>query len=697
MASAGLAEYHLRDRLRLELSIIYQECFRDQDVKSMRYRLRITGAAAAAAVAVMVVCWVALAHVGGGSGEPPSVDRAAARACADNGLGERLGMANPAATYCRELGYEYRIARDAQGEEGICVFPDGKECEEWKFLAGKCGRERSYCAQQGFDVVTKTNGKNSLSREYAECVSDGQEIGSVSDLMGLSQKATKGSVPLTEIEPSQGEAPVTEAPPSSFDWRDQGGVNWLTSVKNQGGCGSCWAFSTVGVVESAYNVQSGNPDIDLDLSEEYLVSYCYTMGPYGNCCGGSYEDALQFVQESGIPDEACMTYVDLTGCTCGSSCDSNCTYRTGGACSDAACSDRCPDWQSRSVTIDGAAPVPSGQMKQYLISKGPLAVAMGVGSVYGGAFDGQGVYRCTNDTGANHAVIVVGYNDSGGYWIVKNSWGAAWGADGYFNVGYGECAIETWPYYVDAPIVPVPSPTPCVDDVDCDGAPDSVDNCPAVYNPDQLNSDAGRRPNGPHIPGDWASNPAQDRLGDACDPDNDNDALPDSQESDTLCPYRLVADSDGDTVMDGYEVTAGYDPCDSASKPTWSGGFDSDGDSLTDGIERGGYNTCAFTGDTVPGWTACANPVDSDGDGCADILEVLDINGDRVSSVGDITALARRSSPIPWPGFEPDPVSDKVYDVNKDGVISIGDLSLMAMNTCLEKPELLGCPVCAPE
>jgi putative hemolysin len=91
--------------------------------------------------------------------------------------GDQLGMANPAAIYCKELGYEYRITQTDKGEEGVCVFPDGGECEEWKFLAGKCGRERSYCAKQGLDLVTKTDGKNPLSREYAECVDGKHEIG----------------------------------------------------------------------------------------------------------------------------------------------------------------------------------------------------------------------------------------------------------------------------------------------------------------------------------------------------------------------------------------------------------------------------------------------------------------------------------------------------------------------------------------
>ena len=107
-----------------------------------------------------------------------------------------------------------------------------------------------------------------------------------------------------------------------------------------------------------------------------------------------------------------------------------------------------------------------------------------------------------------------------------------------------------------------------------------------MYNPDQKNSDGGRRPNGSKIPGEWASNPAQDKMGDACDPDNDNDGLPDSQESDATCPYRLYADSDGDTVLDGFEVATGFDPCNTALKPGWEGGSDLDGDGLQDGLER---------------------------------------------------------------------------------------------------------------
>ena len=240
------------------------------------------------------------------------------------------------------------------------------------------------------------------------------------------------------------------------------------------------------------------------------------------------------------------------------------------------------------------------------------------------------------------------------------------------------------------------TPTPFVDS-DGDGVPDGVDNCPTVFNPDQKNSDGGRRDNGPKVPGSWASNPTQDKLGDACDLDNDNDGLPDSQEYVDHCPYRFVSDSDGDGQTDGFEAAHGSDPCNPASKATCTDTTDSDTDGLNNCIEHAGYNTCASYRDPVPGWSACLNPMDSDNDGCADMLEVMDINGDRKVSVGDQTALAKRA--VQFPGFESDPVSDKIYDVNKDGKISVGDQTLLAKNTCNLKPWLLGCStgVCPAE
>ena len=466
-----------------------------------------------ATIAALAVCAVLLA-VGwqrGAAGPPTVVDLAsheaqqqtlASEAFDDTAFGcsgNAPGMSNPAAVYCQELGYEYEVVGTDEGQSGTCIFPDGSTCNEWSFLQGKCGQGYSYCARQGYGSITKTDGKNPLSREYTVCVRGQEKVGAATELMGLSEEATRGSLPVEQSSSPPEEEVSAVSVPSSFDWRNYGGQNWMTPVKNQGQCGSCWAFSAVGAVEAMYNIGTNNPNLDLDLSEEYLVSDCLS----GNsCCGGWMATALTFVRDQGIPDEACLPYVDGSSCTCsGGSCNSNCTYRTGGRCSDATCSGRCSGWQTRLRTIDAVGSVSAGQIKQSVVDNGPLTVAMGVGSSYGGYFDGQGIYRCTSDSGINHGVVIVGYNDAGGYWIVKNSWGSGWNGDGYFKVGYGECAIEQYAVYAYLDT-----------DSDGDGITDAVDNCPSDYNPDQTDTDG-------------------DGLGNVCDADDDNDGFTDEVET----------------------------------------------------------------------------------------------------------------------------------------------------------------------
>jgi parallel beta-helix repeat protein len=362
-----------------------------------------------------------------------------------------VGFANPAAVYCIEMGYEYKIVDGSFGQRGVCIFPDGSECDAWAFLEGGCGQEYSYCAKLGYDIETRTNLNDPFSKNCAVCVSkQGHMIGLVTELIGLSEMCQKGCADLPPIERDTFGGPLSLGlqPPASFDWRSHEGYNWVTAVRDQGGCGSCWAFSVVGAVEAVNNIRYDNPYLDLDLSEQYLVSDCYSNG---TCCGGWPNIALRFIQEEGIPDEGCMPYVDGTGCSCsGGECQGNCNYNTGGECSDVTCSERCADWQSRLVNIDTSDYVPNNpqSIKEYILGKGPLSVVMGIGSYYGGYWDGD-IYRCTNDNGTNHALVVVGYDDAGGYWIIKNSWGTDWGDNGYFKVGYGECNIENYVYYAD--------------------------------------------------------------------------------------------------------------------------------------------------------------------------------------------------------------------------------------------------------
>ena len=395
------------------------------------------------------------------------------------------GMGNPAAVYCQELGYQFKTIVDNKGEYGVCIFPEGQECDAWEFLQGDCGQDHSYCAHHGLVLVVKKDGNKGLTRSYAVCVDEKhQEVGKPADMMELEQKSLGCGVDLEETrmpelaraEPAQ---PLDFTPPVSFSWYDEYNPSndWLSPVKNQGICGSCWAFSAVGVAESVINIAQGDPTYDLNLSEQYLVTDCHMVSGYQTCCGGWKDDALAYIRDSGIPDDGCLPYVDGTGCTCrDGTCDDTdnqypytreCNYRTGGECSDQECSDRCGDWSSRLVNIQSYGGLgfnaADSTIKQYLINFGPLAVSVGIGSTVGGGFGGDDIYECSS-TDTNHAVAIVGYEDVGesGYWIIRNSWGSGWNGNGYYKLAYGECGVNRYVYYASdnqPPNQPV-SPSP---------------------------------------------------------------------------------------------------------------------------------------------------------------------------------------------------------------------------------------------
>jgi C1A family cysteine protease len=118
--------------------------------------------------------------------------------------------------------------------------------------------------------------------------------------------------------------------PAYFDWHNKNGTDWMTPVKNQGGCASCWAFSAVGVVEAVFNIYNNNPNLDLDLSEQQLVSSNGVCCSYcGNCSGGRSLEALEYIRDTGIVDEACFPYT---------SANSNCSL--------------CSNWTNRKYHIN---------------------------------------------------------------------------------------------------------------------------------------------------------------------------------------------------------------------------------------------------------------------------------------------------------------------------------------------------------
>jgi C1A family cysteine protease len=385
-------------------------------------------------------------------------------------------MANPAAIYCRELGYDYQIEDEENGQFGQCVLPDAV-CDGWDFLNGKCGQAHNACAQQGLDTIVMKDGKNAYSREYTLCVSeDGKTSTPATTLFRMSEKIAnsrceqgdqeKFNQTLTAeetelIEPILSQPKITfnladfavffpfigKSSPS-FDWRNYNGSNWLTPVRDQGSCGGCWAFSATGVAEAALNIANNNPDLDKDLSEQYLISDCDVVS--GSCCGGYESDGLEFIRDQGVPDEGCMPYTDGYGCSCDYGCE--CAYNDGGdICSNTTCNQRCGDWSSRLsriTQVNYQFSTDREVIKQKLREYGPLAAAIGMEN--DNQFDANGIYRCQHGEHINHAIVIVGYNDIEGYWIIRNSWGSTWNGDGYFKLGYGECHIEEEVTYASA-------------------------------------------------------------------------------------------------------------------------------------------------------------------------------------------------------------------------------------------------------
>jgi len=216
------------------------------------------------------------------------------------------------------------------------------------------------------------------------------------------------------------------AAPTSWDWRNVSGTDYVTSVKNQGGCGSCVAFGTLGAFESVIKVKGGPTT---DLSEAHLL-FCGG----GSCAGWYISDALDYLKNYGTPDETCFPYHPY----------------------NMSCSSTCSDWQEGAWKINDWNWVSGiSSIKNALVNYGPLVGAFEVFEDFYYDYpdtskwpDDIYYYQYGADEGG-HCIAIVGYNDNPGYWICKNSWGSGWGINGYFKIKYGECGIEDSVAYID--------------------------------------------------------------------------------------------------------------------------------------------------------------------------------------------------------------------------------------------------------
>ena len=202
-----------------------------------------------------------------------------------------------------------------------------------------------------------------------------------------------------------GEDEAFQVVPAEFSWGDEDSYNWMTPIRNmdQCGAGTC-AFPLAGAFEPRLRVAMNEPFLDVDLSEQYLIS-CH----HGSCNGCYMGNFLNFLRDEGVPDEACFPY-------------------TGGYVDCAPCA----DWASRLYTIDGwsSHTTPGVEwMKAEIYNHGPVITWF---DIYEDFYSySSGVYQYVSGAllGGTQ-VVLYGWSDAESCWLAKNHWGTLWGETG---------------------------------------------------------------------------------------------------------------------------------------------------------------------------------------------------------------------------------------------------------------------------
>ncbi|NOZ86883.1 MAG: hypothetical protein GXP49_11560, partial [Deltaproteobacteria bacterium] len=240
----------------------------------------------------------------------------------------------------------------------------------------------------------------------------------------LMEKALASFTRSSDYTPPQ--IPATGLP-DALDWRNRGGVSFITPVRDQAQCGSCWAFGSLAAVESIFLIRNKTPfdgTNDVDLSEQDIIDCSDSGGCNG---GGTWGKLPAYLENYGVSYESCYPYKAADN-----------------ACRAASCTDRVKTQSHVPIALLG----PMGPDDRKIIDRlraeifwRPVPVSLAVYSDF--RFYKSGVYMESQDATIEgyHAVSLIGWNEKDQAWIVKNSWGPDWGENGFFRIKYWASGI----------------------------------------------------------------------------------------------------------------------------------------------------------------------------------------------------------------------------------------------------------------
>ncbi|KAF0694606.1 hypothetical protein As57867_014477, partial [Aphanomyces stellatus] len=300
-----------------------------------------------------------------------------------------------------------------------------QQLTKWKTLYGPIAQQNGFTPESAMSVDQHTDMELLRFHETVQAVEQAKKDNPLAQFDAMNQFALLNDAEFKQVLVQSFGNQTFNAPPLAADHLEAavgaGDTDWSSHkcnppVKNQGQCGSCWAFSTVGTVEAAHCLTSGEV---VDLSEQQVVS-CSTNGGSMGCNGGFPPSAIDWMQQ-GVCLQQDWPYAGQTG-----SCNKNC--------------------QKKKLSIGKTVQTSGESSLQSALTKQPVTVVVEAGNAVWRNYKGGVVTQCPGSH-SDHAVIAVGFGSSTGqYFKIKNSWGAQWGENGYIYLqrgvgGKGMCNV----------------------------------------------------------------------------------------------------------------------------------------------------------------------------------------------------------------------------------------------------------------